>query len=124
MAMNWISKTGYIVLRGLECVITIEPRPSYCDRGNFIAKIDARGELALDFDHQDGWPRYYFDLERAKAECEAWVRKRRQEAPPSITCPVCNFVSYNPHDIANQYCGACHVFHGDLLPTASNVSDV
>jgi hypothetical protein len=26
---------------------------------------------------------------------------------PSITCPKCERVSYNPGDIKNQYCGAC-----------------
>jgi len=29
-------------------------------------------------DAADGWPRYYFDLERAKAEIEAWMRKRKE----------------------------------------------
>ena len=29
---------------------------------------------------------------------------------PSITCPVCGRTSYNPHDIANRYCGNCHQF--------------
>lgn len=74
----WKALDGYLSFKGRECVITIEPRPSYCDRGNFIAKIDARGDLARDLDGQDGWPRYYFDLDRAKAECEAWVQKRGQ----------------------------------------------
>lgn len=36
----------------------------------------------------------------------------------SITCPVCGMVSYNPYDIAERYCGNCHIFHGEisLLP--------
>jgi hypothetical protein len=71
-------RPSYIECEGRECSITIEPRPSYCDRGNFIAKIDVSGELALGFDHADLWPRYYFDLERAKLECEAWLKKRGQ----------------------------------------------
>jgi hypothetical protein len=29
-------------------------------------------------DHADLWPRYYFDLDRGKAEVEAWLRKRGQ----------------------------------------------
>jgi hypothetical protein len=33
------------------------------------------------------------------------------EQQPSITCPVCERTSYNPHDIANRYCGNCHQFH-------------
>ena len=27
---------------------------------------------------------------------------------PSITCPKCGSVSYNPNDIAQGYCGRCH----------------
>jgi hypothetical protein len=29
---------------------------------------------------------------------------------PSYTCPLCGRTSYNPNDIANQYCGGCHQF--------------
>lgn len=28
--------------------------------------------------------------------------------PPSFTCPKCNRTSYNPNDVAQGYCGACH----------------
>lgn len=68
----------YYEVEGRECCITIEPRPAYCDRGNYVAKVHARGQLALDMDHQDGWPRYYFDLGIAQRECEAWLVKRKQ----------------------------------------------
>ena len=27
-------------------------------------------------DGADLWPRYYFDVTRAKLECEAWLKKR------------------------------------------------
>jgi hypothetical protein len=33
--------------------------------------------------------------------------------PASITCPRCGWTSHNPHDIAEQYCGHCHVFLND-----------
>lgn len=32
-----------------------------------------------------------------------------------IRCHVCGRVSYNHKDIAERYCGACHVFHEDRL---------
>lgn len=35
---------------------------------------------------------------------------------PSFTCPRCGAVSYNPNDIANRYCGRCHVFVDDAAP--------
>lgn len=35
----------------------------------------------------------------------------------SFTCPVCAMTSYNPVDVAEGYCGACHdwtAMHGRL----------
>jgi hypothetical protein len=29
---------------------------------------------------------------------------------PQLTCPHCGRTSYNPTDIRERYCGACHVF--------------
>lgn len=60
--------------------ITLIPRMAYCDRGNFYALVDviAPGEQTY-IDGQDGWPRYYFDEARAKAELEAWLRKRGEK---------------------------------------------
>ena len=72
------SPSHYIEIAGKECTITIEERPHYCDRGNFLAKLHPSGKLALEIDSADGWPRYYFDLDRAKAEVEAWLQKRGQ----------------------------------------------
>lgn len=37
----------------------------------------------------------------------------------SISCPFCQRVSYNPNDIAQKYCGACHRFHDGRQPEAS-----
>jgi ribosomal protein S27AE len=34
-------------------------------------------------------------------------------AQPSFTCPKCGAVSYNPNDVENRYCGACHLFFGE-----------
>lgn len=65
-------------IAGVDCTVTIESRPVYCDRGNWIAKLHVKGDLAREIDHQDMWPRYYFDLDRAKLECEAWLKKRGQ----------------------------------------------
>jgi hypothetical protein len=29
---------------------------------------------------------------------------------PSFTCPICRFQSFNPTDVAEQYCARCHAF--------------
>ena len=78
--MNWKQQQGYQEIVGKECSITLEPRPRHCDRGNFIANLwpTMRSELARDIDEADGWPRYYFDEQRAKLEVEAWLMKRQQ----------------------------------------------
>ena len=73
-----LPSASFQAIRGLECVVTLEPRPWYCDRGNFIAKIFAVGMLARSLDHADMWPRYYFDEARAKAEVEDWLKKRKR----------------------------------------------
>jgi hypothetical protein len=78
--MTWAKNEDgkFIYITGKECLITLEPRPAYCDRGNWIAKIFPMGELAQEIDEADGWPRYYFNEERAKLEIEAWLIKRKQ----------------------------------------------
>jgi hypothetical protein len=44
------------------------------------------------------------------------VQEKLHAVPESsYECPDCHAVSYNPNDIANRYCGACHRFHA-LLP--------
>jgi hypothetical protein len=79
-SMSWTTRDGWEEIAGKDCLITMEPRPYYCDRGNFLMKLHPRpgSKLALDVDGQDGWPRYYFDKGRAKREVEAWLRKRGQ----------------------------------------------
>lgn len=82
MKSEWKTMTldgiNWLEIEGKECSITCEDRPGYCDRGNYICKLFATGKLAMSIDNQDGWPRYYFDQDRAKLECEAWLKKRGQ----------------------------------------------
>ncbi len=69
---------GYESILGAECTIYLVLRPGHCDRGRYLAQLFPIGKLALDVDDQDGWPRSYFDLERAKLEVEAWMKRRGQ----------------------------------------------
>ena len=68
----------YFEMNGKNCSVTIESRPYYCDRGNFIAKIFINYDSNLYLDEQDGWPRYYFNLNFAKLEVESWLIKRNE----------------------------------------------
>lgn len=66
-------------VEGKDCLITIEPRPMYCDRGHWIAKLHPKpGALPGDFDGSDGWPRYFFDWQRMIDEIAAWLDWRKQ----------------------------------------------
>lgn len=56
----WEQKLGYQSIKGKNCKVCLEPRPSYCDRGKFLAKIFISDPSKLQIDHQDGWSRYYF----------------------------------------------------------------
>jgi len=41
--------------------------------------------------------------------------EHNREQEPSIKCPKCGLVSYNPCDVMYKYCGNCHTFHDDWL---------
>lgn len=68
----------YLEMKYKGVYITLEKRPSFCDRGNWLAKITEIGPLYLDF--SDGWPRYYFDIRVAFTEIAAFLKKRGELA--------------------------------------------
>lgn len=80
--MNWekhdLGSIAYYERQGKECTVVIEQRPGHCDRGRWIAKLFPAGMLALSIDEQDMWPRYYFKLDNAFEEVEAWMKRRGQ----------------------------------------------
>lgn len=38
---------------------------------------------------------------------------------PHFLCPRCRRISFNPTDQAQRYCGACHIFFGDVSAGAA-----
>lgn len=78
--MEWtIDEDGLhtITSENPPCLIWIIARPPYCDRGNWLAHLEPDPDpRKIYIDAADLWPRYYFDLERAKLEIEAWLEKR------------------------------------------------
>ena len=67
------------VVGGAHCHVVIERCPSDCAPGRWLAHLVP---LATDEFHflssAKSWPRHYMDLDRAKAEVEAWLRKREE----------------------------------------------
>jgi len=65
-----------------QTTVELWPRPPYCDRGRWQAHVDVPGfpcgypTNPSPFDSADGFLRYYFDLDRAKAEIEDMFRFR------------------------------------------------
>lgn len=55
------------------CNITIEKRVPHCKRGRYFAKAFPKSRKC-EVNDQSGWPRYYFSLEVAIQECEAWLK--------------------------------------------------
>jgi hypothetical protein len=61
--------------------------------------------------HEDDPPEM---TRRQAADAAVALYEARQLAAAdgaAITCPRCGRTSYNPNDIAQRYCGACHRFH-------------
>ena len=82
-AWAWHEDSHTWEIDGRDCRIWMAERPRYCDRGRWLAHVTITGDrFRLWMDEQDGWPRYYFDLDRAKAEVEAWLRVRAQWLAP------------------------------------------
>jgi hypothetical protein len=80
----WSEEDRTWSIRGANCWIWMSPRPPHCDRGNWLAHVEPLGPydpVGLSIDYADLWPRYYFDLDRARLECEAWLKKRNQWVP-------------------------------------------
>ena len=55
--------------------LTMEARPGHCDRGRWIVKVSSVGAVC-GLDEQEGFPRYYFDRDRARLELDAWCQLR------------------------------------------------
>lgn len=74
----WRENSATWEIWGRHCWIWMDSRPAYCDRGRWLARVESLDHITLFIDGADGWPRYYFDLDRAKLEIEAWLKFRNQ----------------------------------------------
>lgn len=67
----------YHEIKGKDCLITIEPRPTHCNRGRYYAKIFRLKDAFMYGTDSNSWPRYYFSLTAAKDECIAWLKENK-----------------------------------------------
>ena len=70
----------YLNICGKDCMISLEMEPTNTNRGTVHAKLEVFNSSHLNIEPRDGWDygRYYFDLDRAKAEVEAWLKAWNQ----------------------------------------------
>lgn len=75
---NWIDKGAWLNLEWYDEIngekllqqICLEPRPSYCDRGRFVAKYATHDRLSQKLEWLSN---YYFFENIAKLECQKWA---------------------------------------------------
>lgn len=76
---SWLSKKSFVDIEIKDGQLTIQKRPPYCDRGNYIVNVFVNiDSLDLHIDEADMFPRYYFDLGCLVKEMNLWVMKRKQ----------------------------------------------
>ena len=51
------------------------------------------------------------ELETMAGYVVVTVRLPRRGRHYAILCLTCGYLSHNHNDVANKYCGQCHVFH-------------
>ena len=79
LEVKWQEESGfyfpYIDLPNVT--IYLERRPYYCDRGRYGFWAESKVPDQLTIDWADGFPRYFFSLQRAFDEMHDWVQFRK-----------------------------------------------
>ena len=69
----YMDTSGCWCFRVGEAWVYLDRRPPYCDRGRWRGHVGA-GVIGLDV--ADAFPRYFMDLDRARAELAEWLAWR------------------------------------------------
>jgi hypothetical protein len=78
-----IDEDGVVWVKGKYHHVWYQPRPTYCDRGHWIANIEPAPGAGLNYsiDDSDKWPRYYMDEDRMLMEIRDWLDWRESDGP-------------------------------------------
>jgi hypothetical protein len=90
---KWMKRSisHYIDIMCDMCLISIENRQPYCDRGRYIVKVFSHSQVMFSIDEQDMFPRYYFLFDNLISEMDCWMKFRKV-----------NFISFHKHKHGEQ----------------------
>jgi len=73
--LSCIQRESWLDIEMPNVLITITKRPGYCDRGHYGVLVETmRGkEPIMTIDGADGFPRYFFSLQRLFDELHDWI---------------------------------------------------
>lgn len=67
---------NYVDIQLDKGLVSIESRQYYCDRGRYWVKVFSDCSKTFYVDHQDMFPRYYFDFRNMISELDHWFHAR------------------------------------------------
>lgn len=102
------TKDGYLEYRDGVVWLTIQQRPSYCDRGRWDVKASTERPDIVNIDRHDGFPRYYFHVASVVDEVITWLKVRG--LMPGQRCETCNGVRSIECGVLDEPCpnDPCH----------------
>ena len=68
----------WVDIKGQDCTLCLEKRPSYCDRGRYTVKVQVPDPTKFTVDGADMFPRYYFRFSHMILEMYDWLKARDQ----------------------------------------------
>ena len=76
LEVKWLEPDAFPYIDLPTVIIYLERRPFYCDRGRYGFWAESKDNKKVDIDYADGFPRYFFSLQRAFDEMYDWVQFR------------------------------------------------
>lgn len=76
-----LDEHGYMFIDLSHAKIMVHKRNWYCDRGRYGFSVEVKREHLdkMSIDWADGFPRYFFKLQRAFDELEDWINFNKEK---------------------------------------------